>query len=236
LREAAPAKPGPLASHAVAEQATGAPTYFLDPIDRITEILFGIIMVLTITSTISVYTAGRAEVATMILAALGCNLAWGIIDGGFYLMGCLEERGRQLLTVEAVRQAPDAETGRRAIADVLPDWLTAPLSPDDIEPLRRKLHDLPKVPARPRLGKDDWLGALGVCLLVFGATIPLVIPFLIVGDVQLALRISNGVGIVMLFLCGYAYAKLTGLRPWVTGICMVVVGAVLISIAIALGG
>ena len=29
----------------------------------------------------------------MILAALGCNLAWGIIDAGLYLMGCLGERG-----------------------------------------------------------------------------------------------------------------------------------------------
>lgn len=191
-------------------------TRFLDPIDRITEILFGIIMVLTITSTISAYTAGRAEVATMIVAALGCNLAWGIIDGGLYLMGCLEERGRFLLALRTVRQAHDSETGRRAIADVLPDWLTAVLSPEDLEPLRRKLYDLPDAPARPRFDKDDWLGALGVCLLVFGATIPLVIPFLVVGDVQLALRISNGVGIVMLFLCGYAYGKLTGLRPWLS--------------------
>jgi hypothetical protein len=220
----------------MAEQARQTLTRFLDPIDRITEILFGVIMVLTITSTISVYTAGRAEVATMIVAALGCNLAWGIIDGGFYLMGCLEERGRALLALRTVRQARDSETGRRAIADLLPDWLTAVLSPEDLEPLRRRLHDLPDVPARPRFDKEDWLGALGVCLLVFGATIPLVIPFLVVGDVQLALRVSNGVGIVMLFLCGYAYGNLTGLRPWLTGVCMVAIGAVLIGIAIALGG
>lgn len=220
----------------MAEQATRAPTGFLDPIDRITEILFGIIMVLTITSTISVYTAGRAEVTTMILAALGCNLAWGIIDGGFYLMGCMEERGRYLLALRTVQQSGDVETGRRAISEVLPESLAAVLSPEDIEALRRRLHDLPGTPARPRFRKDDWLGALGVCLLVFGATIPLVIPFLVFGDVQLALRISNGIGIVMLFMCGYAYAHLTGLRPWVTGICMVVVGAVLIGIAIALGG
>ncbi len=220
----------------MADQAAPTLTRFLDPIDRITEILFGIIMVLTITSTISVYTAGRAEVATMIVAALGCNLAWGIIDGGFYLMGCLEERGRALLTFQAVRQARDPETGRQAIADLLPDWLTAVLSPESLEAMQRKLHDLPGAPARPRFDKDDWFGALGVCLLVFGATIPLVVPFLLVGDVQLALRISNGVGIVMLFLCGYSYARLTGLRPWLTGVCMVAIGAVLIGIAIALGG
>ena len=55
---------------------------WLDPIDRVSEILFGLIMVLTSTGTLSVVTAGRADVKTMILGALGCNLAWGIIDAG----------------------------------------------------------------------------------------------------------------------------------------------------------
>ena len=63
---------------------------FLDPIDRISEVFFGLIMVLTSTGTLSVLTAGRVEVKTMIMGALGCNLAWGIIDAGMYLMGSLE--------------------------------------------------------------------------------------------------------------------------------------------------
>ena len=42
----------------------------LDPIDRISEVLFGLIMVLTSTNTLSVATAGRAEISTMILSAL----------------------------------------------------------------------------------------------------------------------------------------------------------------------
>ena len=46
----------------------------LDPIDRISEVLFGLIMVLTSTSTLSVATAGRAEVGTMIMGALAAIL------------------------------------------------------------------------------------------------------------------------------------------------------------------
>ena len=64
----------------------------LDPVDRVSEILFGLIMVLTSTNTLSVATAGRAEISTMILGALGCNLAWGIIDAALDLIGCIEER------------------------------------------------------------------------------------------------------------------------------------------------
>ena len=68
----------------------------LDPIDRISEVLFGLIMVLTFTGSLSVAEAGRDDVRTMLIGALGCNLAWGIIDAMLYLMGCLAEKGRDL--------------------------------------------------------------------------------------------------------------------------------------------
>src|SRR5947199_3354239 len=83
----------------------------LDPIDRVSEILFGLIMVLTFTGSLSIAEAGRDDVRTMLIGALGCNLAWGIIDGVLYLMGCLAEKGRGLVTFGALRNTADA-TGR----------------------------------------------------------------------------------------------------------------------------
>src|SRR5262245_53150596 len=100
----------------------------LEPVDRISEILFGLIMVLTSTGALSVATAGRPEIKTMIIGALGCNLAWGIIDAGIYLMGCLDERARSLMTLRAVRQAPSAEQARHAIADAMPAPMASVLS------------------------------------------------------------------------------------------------------------
>jgi hypothetical protein len=55
-------------------------------------------MVLTFTGSLSVAEAGRDDVRTMLIGALGCNLAWGIIDGVLYLMGCLADKGRNLMT------------------------------------------------------------------------------------------------------------------------------------------
>jgi hypothetical protein len=55
---------------------------FLDPMDRISEVLFGVIMVLTFTGALSIATADRLEVREMLVGALGCNLAWGVIDAG----------------------------------------------------------------------------------------------------------------------------------------------------------
>ncbi len=126
---------------------------WLDPIDRVSEILFGLIMVLTSTSTLSVVTAGRADVKTMILGALGCNLAWGIIDAGLYLMGCLGERGRGLLKLRTLRQTSDPDAGRRTLADALPAPLVSVLSRDELELMRQRLIKLPDVAAARRPDK-----------------------------------------------------------------------------------
>src|SRR5882672_837292 len=79
----------------------------LEPYDRVSEVLFGLIMVLTFTGSLSIAEAGRENIHTMLIGALGCNLAWGIIDGVFYLMGCLAEKGRGLLALHAVRKTID---------------------------------------------------------------------------------------------------------------------------------
>jgi hypothetical protein len=207
----------------------------LDPIDRISEVLFGLIMVLTATSALSVAGAGRTDVQTMILGALGCNLAWGIIDAGLYVMGCLEERGRNILTLRSVQQTADSQRARLIIAEALPPVLASVLSEAELEAMRAKLVQLPPQ-AYPKLTVEDWLGALAVCLLVFLSTFPVVIPFFFAETVQPALRISNAIGIIMLFLCGYALAKSAGLRPWLTGLAMVSIGIALTGIAVALGG
>ena len=84
----------------------------LDPVDRVAEVLFGLIMVLTFTGSLSVVEAGRDDVRAMLVGALGCNLAWGVIDAILYLMGCLAERSRQLMTFRAVRTAASPERAR----------------------------------------------------------------------------------------------------------------------------
>src|SRR3954451_1113252 len=89
----------------------------LEPIDRVSEVLFGLIMVLTFTGSLSVAEAGHEDVRTMLIGALGCNLAWGIIDGVLYLMGCMAEQGRGLHMFHAVRKATNPTEAQRIIAD-----------------------------------------------------------------------------------------------------------------------
>ena len=65
----------------------------LDPISRYAEILFGLLMVLTFTGGFNALEAGRAEVRDLLIAGIGCNIAWGMIDAIVYLITTLAERG-----------------------------------------------------------------------------------------------------------------------------------------------
>ena len=212
------------------------PKHLLDPMDRISEVLFGLIMVLTFTGSFSAAQAGRADVRELLVGAVGCNLAWGIIDAIMYLMACLSERGQGIRTLRAVRRAGVAAEAHRAIAGALPEGIANVLRPPELETIRRQLNQLPDPPARPRLHKDDWLGAVAVFLWVFVATFPVVVPFIFMRDAMLALRISNTIAVVMLFLTGHAFGRCVGYRPWVLGLSMVMLGIVLVGLAIALGG
>lgn len=208
----------------------------LDPIDRISEVLFGLIMVLTSTSTLSVVTAGRADVKTMLLGALGCNLAWGIIDAGLYLMDCLSDRARGPLLLQAIHKARTPTDGRQLIAEALPEQLVASLSLRQLEALRKKALATAGPGGILRLTKEDLLSAVAIAILVFLSTFPVVMPFFVISDTHTALRVSNVVAITMLFLCGYSFARCIGSRPWTTGLMMVAVGCALTGVAILLGG
>jgi hypothetical protein len=208
----------------------------LEPTERISEILFALIMVLTFTCSFSVADAGRAEVRTMLIGALGCNVAWGIIDGVFYLMSSFSEFGQRILKLKALRQASSPFDAHQIIAHALPPVVASILSTSELEGLRQKLTLLPEPPSRPKLQKGDFLGAFAVFLIILLTTLPVVMPFALIEDVRRALRVSNGIALVMLFLAGYAFGRYAGHRPLAMGVAMVVLGGGLVAITIVLGG
>jgi hypothetical protein len=207
----------------------------LDPLSRASEILFGLIMVLTFTLSIGVTEAGRDDVRAMLIGVIGCNLAWGLIDAALYLMNVRGERGLAASAIAAIRHEENPSAGRALVADYLPPEVLPALAETEIERIRTHLKTLPPDTMQQGVGREDRLAALGVFLFVFLCLFPVVIPFLIFDDIRFALRASNVVAIVLLFLTGFSFGRHVG-RPWRTGMVTVLVGIVLVAIAMALGG
>ena len=211
---------------------------FLAPEDRIAEVLFGLIMVITFTGSLSIAEGAdaREEVRTMLIGALGCNIAWGIIDGILYLMGCLAESARNRRINHAVRKAKNTTEVRRAMDEALPAALASVLRDDEYASLHARLLAQPEPPQVARLTRVDWFGAFFVFLWVFVVTFPVTIPFMLMSQVGPALRISNAIAIGLLFVLGFAYGRCIGRNRWLWAIWMVAVGIVLVAMTMALGG
>jgi VIT1/CCC1 family predicted Fe2+/Mn2+ transporter len=210
----------------------------LDPLERSGEILFGVIMVLSFTGSISIAEGAAAETRDILAAAIGCNVAWGIVDAAMYLITTLTERARGLATLRAIRQGRGQSTTRRLFLDALPPVVASVLTPSEADALCDRLAAVadPEPSAFARLTRADLLGATGIFLLVSLSTFPIVIPFFVMREVSVSLRVSNAIAIAMMFATGWSLGHYTGRSGWHTGLGMVAVGVVLVGITMALGG
>jgi VIT1/CCC1 family predicted Fe2+/Mn2+ transporter len=80
------------------------------------------------------------------------------------------------------------------------------------------------------------MAGLAVFVLVAATAVPAALPFLLVDDPHLALRLSNGLLVALLFAVGYRWARFVDLNPWVAGLTLTALGVILVAVAIALGG
>jgi hypothetical protein len=208
----------------------------LSPVDRVSEMLFGLLMALTFTGAVSVAESGNAAIRTMFIAALGCNLAWGLADAVMHLIRTITERGRLITLVRSVQSAPDEQAGRNLVEESLSRVAAGLVSPVEIEAVRARVVALRSMPARPRLGWRDLVMALQIFLIVVVSTFPVVLPFLLSQDVTFAQNVSRAIALAMLFLGGLALGRYAGYGSWRVGLIMAALGTALIAAINALGG
>jgi VIT1/CCC1 family predicted Fe2+/Mn2+ transporter len=91
-------------------------------------------------------------------------------------------------------------------------------------------------PARVGLVRRDIASAFVVFALVSATALPGVIPFLLLDNSYLALRLSNVVLISLLFVVGYWWAHYTDVPPWRTAAIVLFLGVSMVFVAVALGG
>ena len=208
----------------------------LDPTDRFSEVVFGIIMSMSFTGTVRVASAGGQGIRELLYAAIGCNLAWGIVDAVMYVITSVTDRGWSYRLVHAIEAAKDADAGRQIVADNLPGGLAEILSPSVLEEVRSAIASGARNVPHPRVNRDDLSGAAGVFLLVVLGTLPVTLPFVFLSDATLALQVSQGIGLTMLFFSGASLGHYAGFGAWRSGLAMLAVGVALVSLVVALGG
>jgi VIT1/CCC1 family predicted Fe2+/Mn2+ transporter len=208
----------------------------LDTVERVSEMCFGLFMALTFVGAVSAATAGDPNPGhTMLYAALGCNLAWGLVDAVMYLVRTITDRAKRLTLALAVRAAPDTAAAAAVLHRELPPVAGQLLGEREVEAIRARLatHELP---AKPQLDARDAQGAVGIFFIVVLATFPVALPFVLLDDMKLALLVSRLLTFVMLFGGGYALGAHAGYPGWKAGASLLVLGVCLTVAIIALGG
>jgi len=208
----------------------------LSPIDRISEVLFGLVMVLTFTGTISATHPGRAALRDLLWSALGCNLAWGIVDAMMYLMNNVLSRAYGLSVIKRIINSGDARTIREIIRQETSFVLSSLLTDEELNNMGTRLKKLELPAKRNLLTSADFLAAIQIFLLVFLCTLPVALPFAFVNDTMLGMRISNGVALTLLFIGGFRLAHYASLRRLVTAVLYTLIGVAMVSLTMALGG
>jgi VIT family len=211
---------------------------YLDPTDRLDEMLFALIMVLSITLGVGLATDAGGSASKVVWAILGCNLAWGLIDGCMYVVTQMFDRSSKARIAQALRSSHSEDEQVATVGSELDDALTPLTSADERRALyltiasRLRGVDMP----RTRVKAEDVYGGLAILWLMVLASIPAIVPFLFIGDRFVAARVSNGLVLATLFAVGFGYARLINASPWIMGWSTVVFGLAMVVIAMLLGG
>jgi len=207
----------------------------LDPVERVSEMCFGLFMALTFVGAVSAL-GGTDTPQAMFAAALGCNLAWGLVDAVMYLVRTLTERGRALSMALAVRSSPDPAVALRALREAIPEGIRNLLEDRELHSIRERFAVQAQLPDRPRYGKDDFVASISIFFIVVATTFPVALPFLVIADGRVALLVSRILTLLMLFGGGMALGRYSGFGGLKAGISMVALGVALTAAIIALGG
>lgn len=208
----------------------------LNPVDRIAEVLFGLIMVLSFTGAISASTDAREDVRELLWAALGCNVAWGLVDAIMYLMNVAIERGHAITVIKKIQASKTPDDAGVILKEEIQPAIAGLMTDKELGELSNRLKNLPEPTKRNLItGTDLWAG-VQIFMLVFLCTFPVAIPFGIFDDLAVAMRASNGVALLLLFTGGFLLAGYAGFRRGVTAVLYTLIGVALVALTMALGG
>jgi VIT1/CCC1 family predicted Fe2+/Mn2+ transporter len=169
-------------------------------------------------------------------AALGCNVAWGLVDAIMYLMNVALERGHAITVIKKINATKDTREAGKILKSEIQPAVAGLMTEEELSTLSSRLKGLPEPSRKHLIIGTDLLAGVQIFLLVFLCTFPVAIPFAIFDDLALAMRASNGVALLLLFIGGFLLAGYAGFRRGITAVVYVLIGIFLVALTMALGG
>jgi hypothetical protein len=209
---------------------------YLTTAETLTEVVFGLLMAMTITNTIwYLLDVSKQQVAVSVLAAtLGCNLAWGLADGTLMVLRDYYDRARFARMLERGKGAVNEDDLHSEIEDSIIGVLDEEGQEQVEQALLRYAAKEGALDYHVRL--RDGLDVVMCVVLNVLAVFPIVLPFAILPSPGDAVLASNAIGIVMLFLIGFTWAKASFRNRLLAGGLMGLIGFALLTVLILLGG
>lgn len=212
---------------------------YLEPTSILNEAVFGLVMTLTFTLGAGlIVKEGPNATHELLIGVLGCNLAWGIIDGMILVMGGMLDRSRKGQLIMRLQKLHGEEERlsivRQEVEPIIEPYIELAERNAIYQSVAHSLKD--KVPERVHPTREEFFAAIATAWIVFACSLPAVLPFLLIDDRFIALRVSNALLLGMLFLVGYRWALATNSSPWRVGGSLLLTGLAMVLIAIPLGG
>jgi VIT1/CCC1 family predicted Fe2+/Mn2+ transporter len=204
------------------------------------EPMFGVIMVVCFTSVLRAFPdASDQVVRTILISALFCCIAWGLVDGIFYAWEAhYELEKKKKLQVQAHKAQGDAKNARELVEDDLGDTIVDLMDEKDKEQIYQIIEknvfgvDLGSVSI-----KEDILTVLIAFSLVVGSSIIVMLPFLWISPATAALKVSNIAGILLLFVMGFWREEDTRFtKKLITGGFTALIALIITLVTVYLGG
>jgi VIT1/CCC1 family predicted Fe2+/Mn2+ transporter len=174
-----------------------------------------------------------------VVAIVGCNVAWGVIDATLFVLSTLFFRSRRAHFFREIKSVGNEAEALAAVEREF-DLEGEPVTvlPEDRAALYKSLlvMSMHTTPARAGLRRQDFVSAFIVFVLVSTTVIPGVIPLLLIADSNFALRVSNWLLILLLFVVGCWWGRYGDSPPWRVGLTAMLLGILMVLVAIALGG
>jgi hypothetical protein len=202
------------------------------------EIVSGLFIVLIMINGLKLFSKDLLSINRVffVFEILTINLIWGIFDGWMLIFTNLLSEGRYNKMISRIKSS-DKKLATEIIKNELDDTIISRCGKETreqiIETVLKNLSSTPQATLKkPKISKNDIIAALICTFFVFLPCIVILPFFLLINNLNLAILVSNIIGLGMLFAFGYKLGSCTDRNKIITGIIIMLIGLVIIVAAI----